>query len=111
MKTIKLALVIAILGFASMVYADVEPGSVCFRIPLKKAIQNQKLVRAMYEQLDMSFINVDQNGLYVARVLFNRNIYFIFGTYEEWLVFFTMDITDGRENQNSGDHLLIRAKR
>ncbi len=92
MKTTKIALVIAFLSFATINFASVDPGPVCVKIHLKKAMQNRQLVRAMYEQLDMSFLQVDQNGLYVARVSFNHRFYFIHGKYEEWIAFFTMDL-------------------
>ncbi len=100
MKTMNLFLTIAFLGLASLIYANADQDQLWIRIPLKKAIQNPKLVRAMYEQLDMSFINVDQKRVFVTKVRFNRSIYFIYGTYEEWLVFFTMDLTERRETRN-----------
>ena len=92
MKTTKIALVIAFLSIAAINFASVDPGPVCVKIHLKKAMQNRLLVRAIYEQLDMSFLQVDQYGLYVARVSFNHSFYFIYGKYEEWIAFFTMDL-------------------
>jgi hypothetical protein len=105
MKTTKIVLLIAILSFATLSYATVDPGPVCVKIHLKKAMQNHRLVRAMYEQLDMSFLQVDQNGFYVARVAFNHSFYFIYGTYEEWISFFTMDL-EGLPETNSMEYLL-----
>ncbi len=100
MKAIKLALVIAILGCASLSYADVDPGPLSVKITLKKAMESRSLVRAMYQQIDKSFLQVDQNGYYVARVIFNRNIYVIYGKYEEWIRFFLMDL-DGEPVKSS----------
>jgi hypothetical protein len=92
MKAIKLVLVIAILGIAGLSYADVDPGPRTFKVTLQKAMESRGLVRAIYQQVDQSFLQVDQNGYYVARVVYNHSIYVIYGKYEEWVRFFSMDL-------------------
>jgi hypothetical protein len=111
MKAIKLALVVAILGLATMSYADVDPGPLSIKISLKKATQNRGLVSAMYEQIDRSFLEVDQNGYYVARVVFNRNIYWIYGKYKEWVEFFSMDLEGEPERSLANKNPMVKPVR
>ena len=103
MKASKFALVIAFVAFATMVFAQVErpnqnepaPTPICVKISLEKALWNHGLVKAMYQQIDQrTFLQNEQNGLYIANVTYRRVHYAIFGKYEEWVNFFLMDPID-----------------
>jgi hypothetical protein len=97
MKASKFALVIAFVAFATMVFAQVErpnqnepaPAPICVKILLENALLDHGLVKAMYQQISPSFLQNDQ-VLYIAKVKYNRKIYFVYGTYAEWKLFFRM---------------------
>lgn len=93
MKNLKLALTaILTLAIVSLASADgftVKPKSV--KISLEKAIQNPGLVKAMYLQLDKSLLNGNNNtSVIVGEVLYMGTIYYISGTYEQWVKFFKL---------------------
>ena len=93
MKATKLILVIAFLAFATMSYSTeiVEIGSNTVKISLKKAMENHGLVKAIYQQVDpRTFLQNEQNGLYIAHVNFRRIHYVIYGKLEEWKAFFRL---------------------
>jgi len=100
MKASKFALVIAFVAFATMVFAQAErpnqnepvPGPSCVKISLEQALLNYGLVKAMHQQISPRFLQNNQvlQVLYVAKVKYNRKIYFIHGTYAEWKSFFRM---------------------
>ena len=95
MKTSKFALVIAFVAFATMVFAQAEmpgqnepaPNQNYAKISLEKALMDRALRTAMYQQIKPGILVPDQK-LYTAKVLHNRTVYIIFGTYAEWRVFF-----------------------
>ncbi|MCD4681932.1 MAG: hypothetical protein K8R86_01505 [Bacteroidales bacterium] len=93
MKATKFVLIIAMLAFVSMSYADKKPGpTLTVKISLTKAIQNPGLVRAIYNQVsERTLLAQEQNGLYTAKVNYHRVVYVIYGKYEEWRNFFVMD--------------------
>ena len=98
MKTIKLILVVAILAIAASGYAGVDPGPKYIKISLKGAMENRGLLHAMYHQLNKDFLNVDQPGrvdkqrYYFAEVKYNRCIYLVYGTYDDWMFFFSREL-------------------
>jgi hypothetical protein len=97
MKTINFFLIVALLAAGSLTYPQSatpdNPFSVT--IPLKNAIHNPMLVKAMYEQLNQDFLNSGtEEHLYYATVRFKNNRYVIYGTYAEWISFFLMDPTN-----------------
>ncbi|MCD4731139.1 MAG: hypothetical protein K8R74_11085, partial [Bacteroidales bacterium] len=64
-------------------------------ISLEKALRSLGLATAMYQQIDQrTFLQNEQNSLYIANVTFMHVHYAIFGKYEQWLSFFKMDIID-----------------
>ena len=97
MKTIKLILVVAILAIAASGYAGVDPGPKYIKISLKRAMENPELLHAMYHQLNKDFLQVDQLDVdkqryYLAEVKYNRRIYLVYGTYDDWMFFFSREL-------------------
>jgi hypothetical protein len=92
MKTLRLALVAAILSFALISYAGIKPGQnqskKVVKISLKLALTEPGLVRAMHAQLKISFLKIDQQGQYVGTVFYHQVVYKIYGTRTEWIRFF-----------------------
>jgi len=93
MKITKIVLIVTLLAFVSMSYADDKSGpKLTTKISLEKAIQNPGLVRAIYNQVsERSLLVNDHNGLYTAKVNYRRVVYVVYGNYEEWRNFFVMD--------------------
>jgi len=52
---------------------------------------NPGFAKAIYQQVDMSILNGDDQGIFTAPVKFNRTAYIVFGTYDQWMNFFTCD--------------------
>ena len=91
MKTLKLTLIAAILSFAMVSYAGVNPpkhAKKIVKISLTQALKEPGLVNAMHNQLSMAFLKLEQPGLYTANVKYNLNVYKIYGKREAWIRFF-----------------------
>jgi len=91
MKTLKLAMIAAILSIAMISYAGVDPkpnAKKIIKITLTQALQNPGLTAAMYDQLDMGFLKLEHPGLYSATVSFNKNVYKVYAKHKEWVRFF-----------------------
>ncbi|MEN8224047.1 MAG: hypothetical protein ABFS05_01700 [Bacteroidota bacterium] len=92
MKTLKLAMVAAILSIAMISYAGTKPGPVAktkvVKISLTQALHEPGLVIAMRAQLKISFLKVEPHGLYVGTVYYNKLVYKIYGTRTAWVRFF-----------------------
>jgi hypothetical protein len=98
MKTVKFVLIITMLSLATLIYADSQPGSGLIKISIGKAIQNPELTKAIYNQVDAtSFLSYEKEGYYVARVIFNQRVYAVYGTYDEWVNFFLMDLQSNKK--------------
>lgn len=100
MKTLKLTLIAVVLLSAVTAFSNQANKKVektkhqkCVKMSLKEAIQDPVLVWTMYNQLDDSFLRTENLGTYTASVLYNKTVYLITGTYEEWVLFFVMDYT------------------
>mgnify|MGYP001767753707 CR=1 FL=1 len=108
MKTIKLILVVAILAVAASGYAGVDPGPKYIKISLKRAMEKPELLHAMYQQLNKDFLQVDQHGYYLAEVKYDRRIYLVFGTYDEWMFFFSRELRElpARQGSNNSSEVL-----
>lgn len=95
MKTFKLMLAVIFVSCSFVVMAQNETPKERERqtinIPIRSAICHYDLVRAMYDQVDQSFLNNEFQKLYTARVVHNNVVYLISGKYEEWTRFFLMD--------------------
>lgn len=61
------------------------------RIPLKKAIGDPALNRAMHKQLSPSLL-LDNKPVYTVKVKYNQSIVYVFGNYTDWRWFFRTDI-------------------
>jgi len=91
MKTLKLAMVAAILSLAMISFAGEKPNPTAknvVKISLSKAQAEPGLVIAMQAQLKMSFLKVEKQGLYVGTVYYNNVIYKIYGSRTQWIRFF-----------------------
>jgi len=96
MKTLKIALIAAVVSFALMSYAGVDTENPAqkvekeriIKITLKQALTDPGLVCAMYQQLTPAFLQVEQPGLYVASVRYKFKLIEIYGTREAWVLFF-----------------------
>ena len=92
MKTLKLTMIAAILSFAMISYAGVEPtppvAKKVVKITLTQALREPGLVNAMHNQLTVQFLQVEPQGLYVGTVRFNRVVYKIYGSRTAWIRFF-----------------------
>ena len=92
MKTLKLAMIAAILSFAMISYGGIKPtphqAKKVVKITLTQALKEPGLVNAMHTQLKISFLQVEPNGLYVATVRYNLVVYRIYGTRTAWIRFF-----------------------
>jgi hypothetical protein len=92
MKTLKLSLIVAFLTVAMAGYANMDtkplPSKKVVKITLTQALSEPGLVAAMREQVTMSFLKVEPNGLYVATVRYTNVVYKIYGTREAWVKFF-----------------------
>ncbi len=93
MKTTKLVLIIAMLAFVSMSYADnADRPQLTERVTLRKAIADPGLCQAIYQQVDATaLLAVDKVGMYTVTVKYRRVVYVIYGKYWEWKDFFLMD--------------------
>ena len=103
MKATKLILAIAFFAFSTMIFAQTKrpdqnepaPTQICVKISLEKALASQGLMKAMYQQIDQrTFLQNEQNNLYIANVNYRRVNYYIYGKYEQWVSFFLMDLND-----------------
>lgn len=89
MKTLRFALIAAILSFAMITYAadKNEPVKKTAEITLAQAYYVSGLTTAMYAQLNMGFLNLEDQRLYSATVRHNNAIYVIIGTRKAWIKF------------------------
>ena len=101
MKATKFVLVFTFVAFATMIFAQAErpsqnepaPNQRCVKISLEKALLERGLRIAMYQQIKPSIL-INNQRLYTARVLHNRTVYFIYGTYAAWKVFFRIALRE-----------------
>jgi len=100
MKTTKLIAIAIILGIASLGFAQSEsatelaPGisPQSMVIPLKKALHDPALVKAMRAQLTPRFLEVDKPQ-YTVPVRFQHTVLYVAGTASEWERFFGIKTT------------------
>ena len=91
MKTLRFALIAAILSFAMISYAGNKqspPAKKIVHITLAQALTEPGLVAAMYAQLNMSFLKLEQPGFYSATVKYTNCIYKIYAPRQAWIRFF-----------------------
>ena len=89
MKTTKFVLFIVLMSLGTMVFSQPKTNSHLIRISLEDAIQNQKLVKAMCEQLDLvEILKGGEQPIYTAQVKLYRKVYEIYGDRAGWVDFF-----------------------
>ena len=93
MKTSSILMIAALIAICSLAHAQTETDGnhVTASIPLKSAINNPGLVHAMYEQLNQEFLNGTMQRVYHVKVIYKRITFDIYGSYDEWTLFFLMD--------------------
>jgi len=93
MKATRIFLMFALVSFALMSFAtnDVDRSNLKTRISIVKAAHNPGLARAIYQQVDMSILGGDRVGIITTPVKYKNVTYIVFGTYMQWLTFFTSD--------------------
>ncbi len=98
MKTTRFVLVLTFVAFATMIFAQADrpnqtepaPNQLCVKISLERALMDRGLVTAMHQQIKPALLIPDK-VVYVAKVRYNRTVYYIFGPYEGWKAFFKTD--------------------
>lgn len=111
MKTTKLILTVGLIFLTVLAFSKPEPAHKSAKIKLSQALQSRGLVQAMYQQLDVSFLNsANQVGLITLRVKFRGIVYLISGKYLEWKNFFVMDQEDPDQSPKTGKRLASRVK-
>ena len=91
MRTLKFAWIETILSYAMISYAGNKQSprvKKILRITLTQALTEPKLAKAMYAQLNISFLRLEQPGFYSATVKHTGIVYKIEGTRNEWVRFF-----------------------
>jgi ABC-type dipeptide/oligopeptide/nickel transport system permease component len=91
MKTLKLAMVAAILSLALVSYAGIKPNPTAkkvVKISLRLAQTNPALVKSMCAQLTFSQLKAVPKGPYVGLVQHREVIFRIYGTRTQWVRFF-----------------------
>ncbi len=94
MKATKFFLMIALVSFALMSFAgnDVDRFTPKVKISIEKAAHNPGLAKAIYEQVDRALLNTDGPGNFTTEVKFKGTVFFVYGTYSQWMDFFTRDM-------------------
>ena len=111
MKTTKFVLTIALISFAVLAFSKPDTKGISVKIKFSTALENRALVKAMYQQLDVSLLHSDGPRYIIARVNLNNVAYFIYGTYAEWKNFFIMDLDEDPVGKKApGKRLATRVK-
>jgi hypothetical protein len=93
MKTVKYAVITLVVAFAALSIAHADgftgkpPAKKVISLTLQQAIQDPQLVVVMYQQIDPSFLKVNQ-PMYVNTVTYKNYLVRITGTYDQWVLFF-----------------------
>jgi len=114
MKATKIVMIVALMAFVAMAYADVDPGpnSLSIKISLKAAKQDRGLVHAIYQQVDPRLLLQGEQPLYTAKVKYRKVTFVIYGKYKEWADFFLMDPSDDAKEKapkNDNDQPLFKS--
>ena len=96
MKTTKAMLIAAIMAIATIGFSQSESAPACAEKPaptisveisLQNALHKSAIVDAMHAQLNPAFLKVER-PVYTQRVQVRNVLYYISGTYSQWLRFF-----------------------
>ncbi|NQT78126.1 MAG: hypothetical protein HQ565_10450 [Bacteroidetes bacterium] len=91
MKTIRFPLTGVILSFAIIGYAGNKRSAQAKKIvhiTLDQALTEPKLVKAMYAQLSISLLRLEQPGFYFVTLIHTGVVYKIDATRDAWIKFF-----------------------
>jgi len=99
MKASRIVLMLALVSFALMSFAtnDVNLPRTTIKISIEKAAHNPGLTQAIYQQVDQSILGGDRPAIISVPVKYKNTTYIVFGTYEQWLKFFTTDRREVRK--------------
>ncbi len=99
MKATKFFLMIALVSFALMSFAgnDVDRTNHKVKISLIEASHNPGLSQAIYQQVDQSILGGERSGVIVARVSYKKTTFMVYGSYNQWRRFFTVDKPSGEK--------------
>lgn len=108
MKTLKLGLVAVLLAVTAMAYSINDkaerPVKRCVKISIENVGYSSGLVKAIYQQVDPSFLGNDAFRLeYSAHVRYRDRMYQVYGTYKQWMDFMFQENSGGvltRERNN-----------
>jgi len=114
MKTTKIVMIVALMAFVAMSYAQVEQApTLSIKISLNAAKQDRALVSAILQQVDPRILLQGDQVLYTAKVKCRNVTFVIFGKYKEWVKFFSMYPTiDDKEKapKNDNDQPLFKSE-
>lgn len=90
MKTLKFMFMMMFLTLAiwSVSQASHRSDGFPIRISLAQALERSDLTAAIHRQVDVSLLNDEHPGLYVAHIRIGRLVVDVYGKYEEWRRFF-----------------------
>ena len=95
MKTLRLGLLAIFLVATAMAYTVNDDGNRyrrCVKISLHDAYSSRGLIKAIYEQVDESFIGgAAFRKEYTVNVKYQDKMYLVYGKYQEWINFFLRD--------------------
>jgi hypothetical protein len=99
MKTLKFFLITALMSLTSLSFSSIAPAygsstgtanpQLTIKITLQDALLNSQLTMAIHQQVDPALLKHDPNKVFAAHVLFRHIVYHVYGTYGEWLSFFS----------------------
>ena len=98
MKTLSITISLVMVLLTSTVFATNHSANnpekeQTIHIKINTAIQDPGLVQQMYIQIDDDFLYEEfSTKVYTRSVFYNGNPYLITGTYNEWSLFFLMDL-------------------
>ncbi len=94
MKAVRFAMLIVMISFTVLSFASDEKHrgrQFGIKIPIEYAVKDRGLVFEMYRQIDQSFLNYENPGIYRVKIKYRKNTVEIYGTYKQWMNFFVMD--------------------
>jgi hypothetical protein len=99
MKTLKILLIIALVPLASLSFSSTAPAhgsstgtanqQLNIKITLQAALLNSQLTLAIHQQVDPALFKNDPDKVFIADVNYRHIVYHVYGTYGEWLSFFS----------------------
>ena len=108
MKPLKLIIIALLVSVAAVNLSNADgfktkPKSKIVNLTIQQAVQDPGLVLAMHQQLNPDFLSVNQQ-VYVRVVNYNNYTVRISGTYDQWRIFFRVDL------ENISDIRIIEMK-